>query len=350
MPVANSVSKPAFPPPQEGSAPDITSQLQQQRIQHRRILLQRSVRFWLPRSMLIVLGSLIAAIAGQFAAYYPIYVIAAIVALVICFLVAWRTELGLLIVAICSSPFLPQAFALKSLSVYPALPLLVWFFFVLLVQVAFRVKKPVLPSFWAIWPLLGLISLAFVSEIMAQLTWTSGVPHKINNTPIIFDEIYGLVLFFLPVMLITVTTAALTKKDHWIEFIQRAFIILAVGLALIIFIQFERIDATIYTFRFSDPKLGWMFLKAIAQVLCLGSIFAYARFLYADRWRTRIIYGGIVLICLLAVYLTLQNSWWLVVGIALIVMTLVHSRRLFLACCVAALPFIPIVKAELATW
>jgi len=44
----------------------------------------------------------------------------------------------------------------------------------------------------------------------------------------------------------------------------------------------------------------------------------------------------------------LDNSWWLEIGIALIVMTCVYSRRLFVFFCVCALPLLPLLKAELS--
>ncbi len=346
MQIADNFPKDALPP--RGGALDINSQLRMQQLRHRRILRQHAVSHWWPFALLIVLGSVAAGIAGQFAYDFPIYVFGPILGLVVFYLVAWRVELGLLITAICSSPFLPKAFSAKSLDIYPAILLLIWLFCVLLVMTAFHVKKPVLPSFWAIWPLLGLLSLAFISNFMVQFTWTAGVPHKIYSTPIIYSEIYGIALFFLPLIVIAVTTAALTEKDDWIEFILNAFLILAILLALFVIIQFKRIGASVYSFRFSDPKLGYMPLKAIAQLLGLGSIIAYARFLYATRLRTRILYGVCMVTCLLAVFFCLENSWWLEVGVALVVITLAYSRRLFLICCTLVLPLAPLLKGEIA--
>jgi O-antigen ligase len=223
----------------------------------------------------------------------------------------------------------------------------VWLFFVLAVLVAFRVKEAVLPSFWAIWPLLGLASLAVISNIVVQVTWTSGVPHKVGNSPIILDEIYGIALFFLPLVTIAVTTVSLTKKENWIEYIQTAFLVVSVLLAAIVIIEFKRIGATIYTFRFSDPHLAWMSLKAISQTLVLGSLSAYVRCLYSTRWRMRIMYVGAVLLCLVGVYLSLQNSWWVEAAIGFAVITFVYSRKLFAFFCVLCLPLIPLVKAEI---
>ena len=156
----------ALPPGPRGDAPDIESQLRQQRASHRRILLRRSVELWWRPIVLIALGGMAAGIAGQFVLSYPIYILAPILALVILFLMAVHVEFGLLLVAITSTALFPQVLAAKALSIYPALPLLLWLFLVLLVQAAYRARKPVLPSFWAIWPLLGLLCLALLSNIM----------------------------------------------------------------------------------------------------------------------------------------------------------------------------------------
>jgi O-antigen ligase len=337
----------SFHPPQRVDVPDIDSQLRQQRAYHRRILWRRNVELWWLPVVLIALGGLAAGVAGPFVLSYPIYILAPIFALVILFLMAWHVEFGLLLVAVTSTALFPQVLAAKALSIYPALPLLLWLFLVLLIQAAFRVREFVLPSFWAIWPLLGLLCLAFVSNILIQLTWSYGVAHKIGGSPIIFDETYGIALFCLPLVTVTVTTAALSGKGRWIGFIQTAFLAIAVSLGLVVIVQFKRIDATIYTFRFSDPKLAWMSLKAISQILVLGAIIGYARLLCTPGWRKRALYGGAALVCLVGIYFCLQNSWWVEAAVALIVMTLAYSRRLFVGLCVACLPLLPLVKSEI---
>src|SRR5260370_7367260 len=98
--------------------------------------------------------------------------------------------------------------------------------------------------------------------------------------------------------------------------------------ALLIF-EFKHISANIYTFRYTSPSIGWIPLEALAQLLVLGCILAYGRFLYATRWKPRIIYGASLLVCLLALYVSLENSCRLACGIALFVMSLLYSRPLF---------------------
>src|SRR5436305_8225355 len=137
--------------PLAGSAPTIDGQLHQLRAYHQRILHQRAIQLWWPYILFIVLGGVAAGIGGQFVLDYPKYVFGAMVALVVFFLLTWRVDLGFFFVVLCSAPFLPSVASVKSLSIYPAIPMLAWLFFVILTRTAFRVDTPVLPSFWPIW-------------------------------------------------------------------------------------------------------------------------------------------------------------------------------------------------------
>jgi hypothetical protein len=105
--------------------------------------------------------------------------------------------------------------------------------------------------------------------------WTHLVPRKINTNPIYYDEIFGIALFFFPLITVMVTTICVSGKERLIEYVQRAFLILALLAAMIIFYEFRRIGATIYTFRFSSPTILWMSLRALAQLLALGAMLAY---------------------------------------------------------------------------
>jgi O-antigen ligase len=350
----------AFTPSQQGVAPDIDGQLRQQRTYHRRILLQRASGLWWPRIVLILLSAIIATILGlvvaatgqatlmQVALKCIVIVVLFVVASILVFLAARHLEFGLLLTAIVATVFVPEMFSVKSLAVYPVVPLLLVLFVVLIVQAAFRVREFVVPSFWAIWPQLGIITIAIISTIMVQITWTASVPHKINSTPIIEDELLGIGLCLIPLITITFTTMALTKKDRYVEYIQRTFLILAFIAASIVVIEFKRAGASVYTFRYSEPSIFWMKLKDLAQLINLGAMIAYARFLYATRWRTRIFYLAILALCLVGVYFTLENSWWLEIVVALIVMSFTYSRRLVIVFCIAGLPLIPVIKNEIA--
>jgi hypothetical protein len=135
-------------------------------------------------------------------------------------------------------------------------------------------------------------------------------------------------------------------RERYIVYIQRIFIMLGIFVALVVLYDFRRIGADIYTFRFSEPHIAWMSLRAIAQLLALTCILAYARFLYATTWLQRIIYLVIALLSLTTVILTLENSWWVEAFIALIVMTLIYSWRLISFYIILGIPFLPFVKAE----
>ncbi len=350
MQITDTYSKGVFPPSPDGdaSARKFASELRKQRIRHRLIQLSRATGFWWYRLLLIAIAGLASPFLAPLFLADPKIIIGAMGAIALLFFVVKYADWGLLLVAIFATAFFPAVLQVKSLSASPVQPLLILLFCILIVQTVFHVREPVFPSFWSIWPWLGIILLAFVSQIMVQFTWTLVVPRKINNNPIYYDEIFGIILFFFPLITILVTTICVSGKERLIEYIQRAYLILAALAALVIFYEFKHIGATIYTFRFADPMILWMSLRALAQLLALGSIIAYARFLYATIWRRRLIYLLALACCLGGVYLTLENSWWLEIGLALLVMTIAYSRRFFVYCCMAVIPFLPLVKAELS--
>jgi hypothetical protein len=90
-----------------------------------------------------------------------------------------------------------------------------------------------------------------------------------------------------------------------------------------------------------------MSLRAIAQLQALACILAYVRFLYAPTWRVRALYGLLTIIFLATVIITLQNSWWLEIGVALVILSVIYSWRLVVFYLFALVPFMPIMKAEL---
>jgi len=350
MQIPDTFSKSAFPLSQGGDVParKFAKELRKQRRDHRLIQVRRAVGFWWYRLLLIVIAGLISPFLTPLFLSDPKIILGGLGAIALLFFVAKYADWGLFLVAIFSTAFFPDVLQLKSLSASPMQPFIVLLFCILFVQTLFHVREPIFPSFWSIWPWLGIILIAFVSQIMVQFTWTQVVPHKINGNPIYFDEIFGVALFFFPLITVLVTTICVSSKEQLIEYIQSAFVILAVLGAVIIFYDFRRISATIYTFRFADPIILWMGLRALAQLLALGAMLAYARFLYATSWRRRLIYFLALACCLGGVYLTLENSWWVELGLALLVMTITYSRRLFVYCCFALIPFLPLVKAELA--
>ena len=302
---------------------------------------------WWYRIGLAVLGGIIAGLLGRFALISPLAVIGGIIILPLGVLFVKRLEVGLLFTAIFATPFLPKAFSLKSLDIYPAVVVLLFIFFTILLRTAFRVSRSIWPSFWTIWPQLGLIVLAVISDSMIQVTWIPDVPRQINNNPIVLNDILGIIIYLFPLMTIIVTTVALTKRSQWIEYIQIALVILALIASFVIIIDFARLGANLYTYRFVEQNVGWMSLRALAQLYCVGAIIAYGRSLYTPNVHKRLFYIAVVLLCLVSVGITLQNSWWTEVGVALAVMTIVYSLRLFLSLCVVALPFIPLLSVQI---
>ena len=350
MQITEAYSNGAFPSSENGNASSgkLAMELRQQHRNHRLIQLRRATGFWWYRLLLIITAGLISALLAPMFLAYPKIIIGGLGAIVLLFFVVKYVDWSILLVAIFATAFFPAVLQAKSLSASPVQPLILLVFVILLVQVIFHVREPAFPSFWSIWPWLGIILMAFVSQIMVQFTWTHLVPRKINNNPIYYDEIFGVFLFFFPLITILVTTICVSKKERLIEYIQRAFMILAALAAVVIFYEFRRIGATLYTFRFADPTILWMSLRALAQLLALGGMLAYARFLYATTWRGRLIYFLALACCLGGIYLTLENSWWLELGLALAVMTIAYSRRFFVYCGIALLPFLPVVKSEIS--
>ena len=321
-------------------------QLHQQRVLYQRVFLLRSLQGWWYRIALAILAGIIAGFLGRFALISPLAVIGGIIMLPLCVLFVRRLEVGLLFTAIFATPFLPKAFSLKSLDIYPAAVTVLLLFIAVLLRTVFRAPRSIWPSFWVIWPQFGLIVLAVISDIMIQVTWIPEVPRQINNNPVILNDMLGIVIYLFPLMTIVVTTVALTKRSQWIEYIQITLVILSMIASFVIMIDFVRLGANLYTFRFIEQNVGWMSLRSLAQLYCLGAIIAYGRFLYASHLHKRLFYIGAVVLCLVSVGITLQNSWWSEVGVALVVMTIVYSPRLFLSICAIALPFVPLLSGQ----
>jgi O-antigen ligase len=385
MQITDNFSNTAFPPSKGGNALDIASQLSHQQASHRRILRARALQFWWYRVLFVVLAVVVAVILGEVSTLLPspTYALAFFGAFMAIPIVVWtvrRVEFGMILLVVGSTAFFGKLITLKALVVYPMIPLLLLLFCALLVMVTFHVRTPVLPSFWVIWPQIVLIVLAFASTIMVQLTWTHGVPHKINGNPIIYDEILGVGTFFLPLMTFLVTTTVVTGRERLIQTIQNILLVVAIMAAVVVIIDFRRIGGDIYSFRFNEPHIAWMSLRALAQILALGSMLAYARFLYASGWHgpiripelsflrgsirirervffskvdlsygwVRVIFGVITVMCLGAVMVTLQNSWWVELGVALALMTVMYSRRLTAFFVVVLIPFLPVIKSVIA--
>lgn len=328
-------------PPQGGSTPELLSQEQR----HQRILRWRTIQKWWYPILFVLLGSLTSAILGDFVLDQSKIVLGALIGVPLLFLALKRLEFGLLVLVICVSPFMPSALKVSTVYISPAVPLLVLLFLAVLARTAFAERNPIFPSVWMIWPLYGLIILAVLSEVIGQATWLYGVPHQVLSNPASFEETIGVALYTVPLLVVFTVTTILSNKDKWIVYIQYTFLALALADAAVIIIAFKRIGADIYAFRYASPSIGWMPLEAMAQLLVLGCIIAYVRFLHASRWTPRILYALALGSCLLALYFSLENSWWLEAAAALAVITIVYSRKLFVFFCIAGLPLLPLVKS-----
>lgn len=338
-----------LPPSQGGSTPvppAIAEQIRSQHARYKRILRQRSIKFWWPRILLIVLGGIVAAVDGQFFLLIWKPTLGCAVAAPILIWMFRRVEVGLFFTGLVATALVPKAVDIKSLVIYPSIPFLFLLFGWLIVKTAFHEHKPVLPSFKVIWPFIGLLTVVIVSTVLGQYMWDKSVPHRVNQFPILYDEIVGVVMYFIPIITIVTTTAALSRREDWVEYIQRMFLIVAIACSLILIIDFKRIGGSVETFRFTEPSVGWMTLRALAQIIGLGGFIAYARFLYSTTWRARIVYLVCLVLCLLALYFSLQNSWWFEAAAGLAVMTIFYSRKLFFACILAIIPATPLIMAE----
>ena len=342
-----------LPPRSRGeSPPDLTGLLREQRRYHALLNWQRTAGFWWPRLLLVLLGGCAAGILGYFLPLYPKDVLGGIGGIALVIWAARRLEIGLILLCFFASPFVPKAFSLHSLDVYPVELLLVLLAGVVLVQAAFRVRRFVWPSLAVSWPLLGLILLALASSVLIQLTWIPQVPHRLNTGALIYSEIIGVVMYCVPLVVIVVTMACLTAREQWIVHVSQAVLVLGLLAAAVILIEFKHVGADVYAFRYKEenilygqPAILFMSLGDLAQWAGLGAIVAYAHLLHADRWRGRALFGGLLLLYLGALYVTVENSRWLEVAVALVVITIVYSRRLFVLGCVLCLPFLPLAHA-----
>jgi hypothetical protein len=311
MQITDTFPKGVFPPPQGENTPPIAEQLLHRRVLQRRIFLDRAVGLWWYRIFLIILADLVASAGGRAIAIIgqanlgqailkcAIIVAVGSVASILIFLAVRRLEFGLLLLTVVTTVFMPQVASIKSLAIFPSLPLLLTLFAALVLQIAFHARERIFPSFWAIWPQFGLVAMAIISTVMIQLTWTRNVPHRINRSPVIYEELLGISFCSIPLIAILSTTMAQTKKDRYIEYIQCTFLALAFVAAAIVIIEFKGIGASVNTFRYSGPSFFWMKLKDLAHLMCVDAMVAYARILYA----------AVLLICLIGVYFTLENSW-----------------------------------------
>jgi O-antigen ligase len=340
MQISNVFSRGTLPPPQGGGGS--LGQWQALRERQERILQWRTIQFWWYPIALVLFGAILAAYLGQSAMDYPKETFGGIAGALLFFWAIRRLEFGLVVLAVAATPFVPTALKMPGFYISPAIPLLVLLFFVSLLHVAFRNKEPlVLPSIRTIWPLIGLVALACISEAFSHTYWEPDVAKVVLGNPIQIDEAAGLFIYSVPLLIVFVCGVALSKKSQWSRYVLLGLLGAAVVDALVIIVKYKSVGADVYTFRYTSPSIGWMPLEALAQLLGLGCIIGYAHVLGAPNWRQRIIYACPTGLCLLAIYFSLENSWWTEVAVALLVMTIVYSRKLLLYYAIGGLALIP---------
>src|SRR5258708_14344786 len=100
-------------------------------------------------------------------------------------------------------------------------------------------------------------------------------------------------MFCIPLIIIITTCAIVTKKEQWIEYIQRGILILGLLGAAIVTYEFRRIGGDIYKFRFTKPKNPWMSFRALSKLLAPPSMISYPPLLYPTNRPMRLIYSSL---------------------------------------------------------
>lgn len=326
MQISNSVGSGIIPPSQGGGSPDIATQLREQQQRHQRILRSRALRVWIPRILIILFAGLIASVIGQFFPLFWKYFLVGAVGIVLVVAVLKNGTFALFIATAICTAWAPPAGTVKSLDLYPVYLLVPLLFFQIMILASFHKHKYIWPSFFALWPQFGLICMVVISNIMIRFTWTVGVPKELNHNPLYYSEGFGLIVYLIPLFTILLICALLKGREQWVEILQRIYILLAVAISLLVIIEFRRLGSNASLFRYQEPQIWWMKLRAIVQLISLGAILAYVRLWCEKRWLERILYAGSVVICVFAVYVSLENSWWIEVALALGVITLLAGK------------------------
>src|SRR6266700_4156229 len=326
---------------------DLIRQRLAQQTRHQRILAQRVMRSRLPMILLLALGILASLIIGRIAFTSPLLVVLGIIAFAVCFITLRHAGIALVVLTILTTEFIPKVLSLKSLIIYPVILLTPLILVYMLILLAFRKRTYIWPSLAVIWPMIGLIVLGIISNVAIQIVWTPGVPHSVSGNPLIYSEGVGIYLYILPLLVVVLTVALLSEAEHWLGRIMLLFRLLSVLTALFVLIDFIRLHGNLYSFRFEEPNILWIDLQSLAMTLGLGSILSFTYLLYAQRWRERLLYTTETIIALVALSITLQNTWWLEAIVGIIVVSLIYSWRLFLLECVGGISLLFFLKGAL---
>jgi len=136
-----------FPPSPGGDAYErkFADDLRRQRRYHHFIRLRRATGFWWYRLLLIVIAGLASPFLAPLLLASPKIFFGGMGAIVLLFFVARYADWGLLLIAIFATAFFPAVLKVKSLSSSQVQPLLILLFCILVVQIVFHVREPILP-------------------------------------------------------------------------------------------------------------------------------------------------------------------------------------------------------------
>ena len=335
---------------------DIESELQAQQKFHRRVRMEQRIQYWWPRVLLFAAAVLIAGLVAPYVSGNTRTLLTSAIVVLVALIAFKYFEVGFFLTAVVSTAWMPKVTNFGTLDIYPSIFLMIILFWMAVVRTAFRINKPIFPSIRVVWPQIGLITLAIISEIMIQYTWIPGVSHTLAHkylstiigNPVVYDEILGVWMYTIPLTVIFLTVVAVSRQEKWIEYTQRMLMMLGFAGALFIVYEFRRQGGNVSTFRSAEPSILWMTLRCLSQLLVQGCIIAYARFLYATRKFWRIFYLIVVAVMLIGIYVSLQNSWWVEVAVGLLVMTIVYSRRFIVFCILCIIPLTPLILIEAA--
>src|SRR6266571_4025199 len=137
MQTSNSFPKGMFPPSPGGSTSEVTQQFRSYQLRQKRILLRRTIQFWWYPILFVILGGITAATLGQFALDLPKEVIGLTFGIPLIYLVIRFPAVGLLLAAVCVSPFMPSALKVSTVYISPAIPLILLISFLVLVRTGF---------------------------------------------------------------------------------------------------------------------------------------------------------------------------------------------------------------------
>lgn len=330
---------------QKGSA---VTPPEEQQSYYQRIFCARFIQRWCLYTLLLVPGVALCICLAMLINVTVIGVFAGIIGVVMLAVAASSEPCALVLLTLCTTEFIPRVASLKTLNVYPIALFMPFLLLVFITRRVFEIRHYNWPALRVIWPMIGLVALGIISNVMIQLSWSPGVEHQENGNPLVYSEVLGILLYLLPLVLVIVAVALLTNRERWIGHIISLFRVLALLAASIVLIDFARLHTSFYAYRFAEPTIGWISLQGLAMPISLGCIVSYTFLLHGNGWQMRLLCTGELLLCMFALCVTLQNSWWIEVVIGIIIVTALYSRRLLVALILIGIVVLVLLQGQLA--